>query len=63
MRKLAYLGAVMLVLLAITAGAFHLEAQAKSATDDKAASKPHCSEARNLLANESIRLTLCHLVQ
>jgi ketosteroid isomerase-like protein len=37
MRKLAYLGAVMLVLLAITAGAFHLDAQAKSATDDKAA--------------------------
>jgi uncharacterized protein (TIGR02246 family) len=37
MQKIAYLGAVMLVLLTIAAGAFHLDAQAKSATDDKAA--------------------------
>ena len=37
MQKLAYLGAVMLVLLGIAAGAFHLDAQAKSASDDKAA--------------------------
>jgi hypothetical protein len=37
MQKLAYLGAVMLVLLGITVGAFHLDAQAKSAADDKAA--------------------------
>jgi ketosteroid isomerase-like protein len=37
MQKFAYLGAEMLVLLALMAGVFHLEAQAKSATDDKAA--------------------------
>jgi uncharacterized protein (TIGR02246 family) len=36
MQKLVYLGAAILVLLGITAGAFHMSAQAKSA-DDKAA--------------------------
>ena len=50
MQKLAYLGAVMLVVLGIAAGAFHLDAQAKSASDDKAAIQAlynHFNEAFN----------------
>jgi uncharacterized protein (TIGR02246 family) len=37
MQKLAYLIVAIVVLLGITAGAFHLTAQANSAADDKAA--------------------------
>src|ERR1700680_3592594 len=36
MKKLVYLGAAILILLVVAAGAFHVSAQAKSA-DDKAA--------------------------